>query len=36
MEGGRMMGVTLSALIVFAFLAWITYWITGKFGPLAA
>jgi hypothetical protein len=29
------MGVTLSAVIVFALIAWLTYWLSGKYGPLA-
>lgn len=30
------MGVTISALLVFAFIAWLAYWLSGKVGPLAA
>lgn len=30
------MGITLSALLVFAFIAWLTYWLSGKVGPLAS
>lgn len=29
------MGITLSALLVFALIAWLTYWASGKVGPLA-
>lgn len=30
------MAITLSAVLVFAFIAWLVYVLSGKFGPLAS
>lgn len=34
-QGAMMDGMTISALIVFAIVAYLSAWIAGKYGPLA-
>jgi hypothetical protein len=31
-----MMGATVSAVIVFLLIAWLTQWLAGRYGPLAS